>query len=518
MTSPRMKDRRQNRIEENYEKAFSQLGELQTVFPLNAKLEMSKMAEQIARTDKILNNKIINTQQNIDIKGGYAAEEVFAESYNLGAILKGKESRALTSRYEEWRPKTGLNGNDQVADIAGVNKDVFSGNEVNADVIYKGQSKFCDRAETTAGPYNGMAQVKDGRPKYQDADAYLGPKDQINPTDGMTTSVKELAEARAYATEKRGDMPQAEALRDVAKKATDKVEFDEASGKGFTKNEANEIAGGTQEGKNVRKEYQDEYQTASTIKNMKQAAVGAAAISAVASGVFNSLTYIKMVREGKMTESEAVVKVIGETVASSADSAIKASANVGVQSMMVRYGTKEVTRKMSEELAKNGLRSMARTNAVTVGVICAVDLVKDLVKLGVGSINGQEFEERQGKNVLNTSSGVMGGAVGYEIGAAIGIAGMGLAGGIAGGLIAGLAMQFAIENHLEKPYRELVSNTAALASSMRVFEQVSRDIVRGQVAFGVFLEEEGLTNRQFKEQMNAVSNTGSAMKSAIDKL
>ena len=35
--------------------------------------------------------------------------------------------------------------------------------------------------------------------------------------------------------------------------------------------------------------------------------------------------------------------------------------------------------------------SMLRSNAVTVGVVCAVDCVKDLVKLGMGNITEKEL-------------------------------------------------------------------------------------------------------------------------------
>jgi hypothetical protein len=509
-----MSENKQKRIENAYEKAFSQLGTIQVAFPLEAKREMSKMVEQIARTDKILAEKIINTQQNINIKGGFAAEEALAESYNLDAILKGKESRALTSRYDEWG-KTGLKGNDPVADIVGVNKDVFSRNEANADVIYKAQSKFWDTPESTAG---GLAQVKDGRSKYQGTDAAIGPKDQINPTDGSVISVADHALAKAQASEAKGDMAQAEASMDVAIKATDKVEFNDASGKGFTKEEANQVGAGLEAGEAIKKDYRDDYQTASTLNNMKQAAVNAAAISAVASGVFNTFTYVKMAAEGKISEKEAVIKICSETLSSAADSAFKCAANSGIQSCLVRYAGDEVAKGVVSGLAANSTSMLLRTNILTVGVICGVDLVKDMVRLGMGKIDGKEFETKSVKNVLSTAFGVTGASVGANAAGAMGIAYAGLIGGLAGGLIAGLAVQFAISNHIERPYKQLLYNTVVLAESMKVFEQVSRDIYKGQAAFSAYLEAETLLDRQMEQQLKISADSTTAMKKAIDKL
>jgi hypothetical protein len=497
-------------IEKKYEKAFSQLGEVQTIFPVNAKQEMAQMVEQIAFTDTILKDKIINTSWLKGQKGGRAAEEILAESYNLDSILKNKPTRAITDKYDGWKTTGFRKGNDEVVDIAGIGKE--------GDVIYTAQSKFCASAEESAGSSTGMSQVKDGQPKYGEADALIGPKDQVSPHDG-SVSIKEHAEAKAYAEEHTGKIAQAKASQNTAHKVDDRVEFDGVEGKSFKKDEVDEIGSGSRKGKDIRDKYTDEYLTDSTKQHMKQAAVGAAAISAVSSGVFNTVMYCKMAREGKITNDEAVLKIVAETASSAADSAFKASANVGIQTVASRYATKEGL----NIIARNSLRTLARTNVVTVGVICGIDVIKDLVRLGTGKIDGKQFEERNGKNVLNTSAAVMGGSVGTALGSSFaGLFGAvkigALFGGLSGGLIAGLAMHFAIENHIEKPYKELVSNTVALNASMQVFRAVSNDIFEGQIIFQAFLEKDKQLNDDFDTQLERIDSAGNKMSTAIDKI
>jgi hypothetical protein len=357
-----------------------------------------------------------------------------------------------------------------------------------------------------------MREVKDGLPKYQDTDALIGPDEQVS-------DIIRASDKTARFETAKGRTQVADAAKNTADKATGKVDFDGASGKSFTKKEAEKIGSGSKKGEKIKQDYRDEYQTASTLKQVRQAAVGAAAISAVASGVFNTFTYCKMVKEGKITESEAVIKIAAETACSAADSAIKASASVGLQSTLVRYSTKEGIKL----IANNSVRSLLRTNVATVGVICGIDVIKDLVRLGIGKIDKRQFEERNGKNFLNTSAGMMGGSVGFKVASSFALSGKvataaTLTGGIAGGLIAGLAMQFAIENHIEKPYKELVSNTVALTESMQMFQQVSENIFKGQVIFAAFLEKERQLDAEFGNQAKRIQTAGDRMKNAIDRL
>ena len=240
------------------------------------------------------------------------------------------------------------------------------------------------------------------------------------------------------------------------------------------------------------------YKTKSTLQQASKAAVGAAAMAAVVSGTVNTVRYVQMAREGKISAEDAAIKIMAETASAAADSAVKAGAVVTAQSMLIRAGTEKV---VIGTLAQQGMRSLARTNAVTVGVVCAIDAVKDLVSLGMGKMTKEQFYERQGKNILNTGAGVTGGTLGALAGEAA-AAGMGITasvgglallpfiGCMAGGLIAGMAMQSAIENGVERPYRELMRNTALRRSAAEELERVSGRVFQSQILFGRMLEEE----------------------------
>ena len=489
-------------IERSYQKAFDDLGAVQSVFPVEAKIEMAKMVEQIARSDSHL-NKIINTDQGVGIRAGFAAEEVHAESFNLDSIVKDNKTRAYTDEYSEFY-KHGYNNNDSNVDTI-----LTKGN----NVLHESQSKYYRNAEETAKTMRQLG--KDGKPKY-DVDSQVGPSDQINPTDG-SPSVSDHAKRTALKEEYKGTRPHvAKAARDVEKKATDRLQHDGVESTPLSKKEAEGVAKGDNE---FRDQIHSKYQNKSTFKQMGKAATGAACISAVASGTINTVMYLKQVRDGKISEGEAVLKIMGETASSAADSALKAAANTGAQSMLVRHGSTEAAKQM----AKQGVRSLARTNVVSVAVICGIDLIKDMVLLSAGKIDSKQFEERNGKNLFQTSAGVMGASVGASMAGGVswtvGSVAMGpLLGGMAGGLIAGVAMSMAIENHIEKPFRELVDNTTAVEESMRVFQEVSNRLVKGQQVFQAALVEEARLDRQFASQLRSVDDAGRRMGNSIDKL
>jgi len=492
----------EDHIERKYEKAFSQIGGIQTIFPSDAKIEMAKMAEQIAKSDKNI-SKIIQTNQKIGDKAGLVAEEWHAETFNLDAIYKEKPQRAITDRYKEWN-KMGFKPNHGSSDIKVIDE---------ARVVHSSQSKYYKTSKETA---DQMALLDKNTKKYKYAkeDSLIGPSDQVNPNDG-SKSIKQYAHEKALKEEAKGTRPEvAEAHRTVEQRATDRLEYGGVSSKSLTKKGAEKIAENKETGKQLRKDVHNEYQTESTLKHMGKAATGAAAMSAITSGVYNTFTYLEMAKEGKITEDEAIVKIIGETVSSSADSAIKAAANTGVQSMLVRYSSKEAVK----QVAKQGLKNMVKTNAISIAVVCGIDMVKDLVRLATGKITKDQFEERNGKNILNTSAGTVGSAIGGAVGSPffppIGT----YIGGMAGGLIAGMAMTFAIENGIEKPYRELVENTVALRESMQVLQEVSYNIFNGQVVFTAFLEKERALNIEFENQMERVAPAGEKMSREIDRL
>ena len=88
-------------IESKYDRAFEQSAALNPIFPAAAKAEMAQMVEISARANEHI-NEILSTNQNVNVKGGFIAEEVQAETFNLDATLKNDNARAYTDRYEEW--------------------------------------------------------------------------------------------------------------------------------------------------------------------------------------------------------------------------------------------------------------------------------------------------------------------------------------------------------------------------------------------------------------------------------
>lgn len=494
-------------IEKRYERAFEQTVSLQPVFPEAAKREMARMVEVMARAEENINYRL-NTNQNFGQKGGFIAEEVHAETFNLDAVLKDSGSRAITDRYKaEWHEQ-GLKGNDN-PDIV-IMKD--------GEIASRVQSKYEQTYKRTAGK---LAQRNpDGSVKYETNDQYLVPDDQ-------RADIREYARQRSQEKANEGDSSLAESFRQTSKKSSSTIKDGEVESRPLSKEDADSF-GKAKNKSELEKlnQIEAEYQTKSTIKQMRNAAVGAAAMSAVVSGTVNTLKYIQLAKDGAITAEEATVKIISETVASAVDSAVKASANAGVQSLMVRYGSKEAAMQV---LAQQGMKNMLKTNAVTVGVVCAVDAVKDLVRLGTGQISRQEFFDRQGKGVLMTSAGVAGGAVGTAAGVGVAtalgassgslaLAAASFIGGLSGGMIAGLAMTLAIENGIEKPFRDLVRNTQSLQAAATELERASQTIFRGQLLFTKYLQGDFELDAALHDQLARIDRSGARALDIINQI
>jgi hypothetical protein len=484
-------------IEKKYEDAFKNAAAVNPVFPYAAKQQMTKMVEEIVSTNNILDD-ILDTNQNYFIKGGNAAEEFHAHGFNLDSILNDSDTRAYTDRRSQWYEHK-FDG-----DPLGKNANPDLILSENGKVTKSYQSKYNKNAASTAGE---MSQVVDGKPKYDKNDNYLGPSDQI---DGIK---KQSLENIRKNTERSGDPARREAYRQTHDKVTDRVTDGKSSSTELTKKEADEIGKGNT---NKFKQLDNNYQTRSTYSQMGRAAVGAAAMSAVVSGSINTVRYIQLAREGKISAEEATVKIVAETISSAADSAVKASANAGMNSLIARYGTEKVI----ESFAKQGLQSMLRSNAVTVGVVCAVDAVKDLVSLGMGNISKEQFYERQGNGLVSTATGTLGGTLGAAGAAAVfGETTDVLAlGGLSGGLIAGLAMSLAIENGVEKPYRDLCANTGAMREAQEALVQASRAVFMGQVVFARYLEVDARLEEQITSQFSRIDQAGQNALAAINKI
>ena len=497
------------KIEKKFEKAFSQLEETNPIFPLQAKQQMADMVEQIAKANSAFVD-ISNTNQTTAVKAGFAAEVSHAESHNLHAILKRDSTRVLTDNDAEWY-NYGFQKND-TPDLIAVK---------DGEVTHQSQAKYYQNSDKTA---KAMREVKNGEAKYKDMDSLLGPSDQVNPENGKPSIQDQARKTRLKEIAPDGRAEVKEAATQVEKKATDTIDTGESQSTPLSKKDAEALAKDPKNAKH-KNELEGKYQTESTVQQMKKAAKGAATISAVMSGAYNTVLYCKMVQDGKITEQEAVYKIISETASSAADSAVKASAVTGAQSLIVRYGSKELVEKLTEQ----SLKGMMRSNVATVGVICAIDAVKDLVRLGSGKITKDEYYERQGKNILNTATGATGGAVGFSVGTAAatslgytagstGLIVLGTVGGISGGLIAGLAMQIAIENHIEQAYSDMLRNTTNLNESLAVLQNVSTNIFQGQVLFTEYLKEEERLDNSFVDKLEKIESSGSKMSAAIDEI
>lgn len=486
---------------------FAQAASINPAQTIFAKEQMAQLLEEHFKSQDIFNN-ISSTGQNVHVKGGFAAEEWHTHSFNNDAILNGDTARAYNDNRTEWAQyewKGKKLGTNDIPDTVIVDK---------GEVVRTYQSKYNKNVHDTTGE---MSAVKDGRPKYEDVDNLLAPSDQVDaiPQQAQQNYDKNL--------NRGGDPVQREAYKQTSEKVTSKMTNGKSSSSDLSKTEADELGKGNLD---KVKDLDSKYQSQSTFQQMGKAAAGAAAFTAVASGVMNTVTYIQMAREGKISSEDAVLKILGETASSAADSAVKASLQVGVNSYLTRSASREVATTI---LAKQGMGSMLRSNAVTVGVVCAVDCVKDLVKLGMGNITEKEFYERQGKNLLNTSAGVIGGSLGTSAAAtAAGMLGLGsaslgysalmLSGGLAGGLIAGMAMSLAIENGIEAPYRDLVRNTDALRDTANELMKTTKTVYLGQKLMEQFVRESAKLDNEFSQHLSEIEREQNNARNAIENL
>ena len=231
-----------------------------------------------------------------------------------------------------------------------------------------------------------------------------------------------------------------------------------------------------------------------------------------------------MAKEGKISKGDAIARIIGETSAAAADSALKASLQVGANSLITG-----ASKQVAMQVLKNQLVSIARSNAVTVGVVCAVDAIKDIVRLGCGEITEKEFYERQGKNLLTTGCGVTGGSLGLKagimvassLGVSAGTTGYSLilaTGGLTGGLIAGIAVTLAIENGVEKPYRDLLRNTTVVLDSLREMMKTGKTVCIGQKIMTDYIKTESRLGCDFREIFTDIEKNQNDARRAVDLL
>jgi hypothetical protein len=93
-----------------------------------------------------------------------------------------------------------------------------------------------------------------------------------------------------------------------------------------------------------------------------------------------------------------------------------------------------------------------------------------------------------------------------------------IVGSLSGGIIAGLAMTIAIENDIEKPYRDLMRNTTSLHEAASELERVSQTVFMGQVLFTKFIEADIRMESDLKDQFGKIDASGARALDAIYRI
>ncbi len=464
-----------------------------TFWPDSANQQMMAMVDEIARRSDYIRD-IIGTAQSIPIKGGFVAEQLHAETYNLQKTLENKLARAITDRNPEWST-FGLRQNDPTTDIAIVD---------TGNITHKAQVKYYQDSQNTA---NAMRDVRDGSHRYWNQDSYIGPSDQVHPQDDSPSIADFAHRAKLRNAETRPNV--AAAAERVEDRVTDRLDDGSCP---VSKHEAHEVAKNSHEGQELRSDYQDGYMTKSTIQQMQRAAASAAGIAAIMAGTLSTFRYLQLVREGKITTSDAVVGIIKNTSVAAADSALKAGVAAGAVSV--------ATRLSAETVAAQAVSNMVGKSGIAGAAVCAVDFIECMVMVAVGKMTPAEMETRTGKNILQTTAGIWGSSIGISVATSLGVT-AGLAtfmSGMAGGMIAGIAVSIAIENHIEKPYREIMMNTETLTETVAVMCNTAEAISIGQKAFSAFFIEDAKLGNLTNNQLILVKKAGGEMKTAIDLL
>lgn len=472
-----------------YSQVLKQMGAVNAVFPEASRKQMADMVDQIARTDRNLAG-ILGTEQGIPIKAGFATEELHAESFNLESILQDKGARALTDRYRDDWHALGLRGHDQARDII-----VTDG---HGRVIHSAQVKVYKDAESTA---NAFREMRDGQPHYMNSDSMIGPSDQVAPTDGSMSIADHARKTELRNLETRPDV--SEAAKQVQEKVTSHLDVDGVQSRSLSRDEATAVAKGDD---SIREAYQSDLMTKATLQQMKRAAIAGAVTTAIVAGVANTIHYLKLVKQGKLSGDEAVFRIIKSTAVASADTALKAGAATGAVSVTVRA------------LASQSFQGLLKRNAVAGAAICGVDLIQCLVKVAAGKMTMAQLEERTGKNIFQTAAGVTGSALGMGLLTGTSVAFAPFVGALAGGLIAGQAMNIAIQNHIEKPFKEVIANTEALLECEKGMHTTVQSFLIGQQAFEAFVKEESKQDKRLAAVTQDIESAGTEMRKAIDRI
>ncbi|MBD5641819.1 MAG: hypothetical protein HDQ91_05315 [Desulfovibrio sp.] len=252
---------------------------------------------------------------------------------------------------------------------------------------------------------------------------------------------------------------------------------------------------------------------------------GAAALSAVVGGTANVMEYLELVQTGSMRPDEAMIKIIGETITSAADSAIKAAGDSAMQMLVGKHGTLD---NAMRDLARQGMDALLENLPIGQGKQQLVEYLKLLIDVGRGKAPADKLLEKASALLLKTT--------GSPDGRIVKIAGKGAVNIVkskfpkllsmlpkhpailSAGVVVAIAGAIAVKNCIERPYRDLVRNTESLNEAAMELERVSQSMLRGQALFGKFLESDAQMEAQLQKQMARIDLAGRKAHEAILKI
>ena len=246
---------------------------------------------------------------------------------------------------------------------------------------------------------------------------------------------------------------------------------------------------------------------------------GAAAVSAIISGAANSMQYFDLVRKGDMTPREALGKIIGETVASAADSALKAAGSAGLQIIGERYGSEDNALKalagQGVEILMEKLPSSGGA-ALTDGIARALTFAQG--ETPEAPIPWQiEQALPNGADILSLARKFMGIAEkifkgkfppvikGFPLNPAALVAAAAIA----------AATNIAVKNCIERPYQDILRNTETLGEAAAELARVAGRMRGAQALFAKCLESDARMETELQCQMARVDQAGQSARDAI---
>jgi len=85
-------------------------------------------------------------------------------------------------------------------------------------------------------------------------------------------------------------------------------------------------------------------------------------------------------------------------------------------------------------------------------------------------------------------------------------------------MIVGVGVNFAIDNGIEKPYREVMANTEVIVSASKAMKQCSEVMEYGQKAFVGFLMVDAELDSETVKQFKSLDQLGEAMDNSISQI